>query len=96
MFEMVDIDFPTIIGGYTTVIGDPVLVGLFILTIGLIFSVRLGVSLPFMLSSGIVLVYLTTSLAGSLAYIPVGFYIILLFCAGVILYLAIKKIDSSY
>lgn len=84
------LDLGTIVDAYAMLIGDPLLIGMFILAISAIISVRLGVSTPFLLTSGLVLLYLMS------AYLPEGLYILSLFGVGIVFMFALKKIDSNY
>jgi membrane protein CcdC involved in cytochrome C biogenesis len=84
------LDLGTIMDAYAMLIGDPMLIGMFILALSGIVSVRLGVSTPFLLTTGLVLMYLMS------AYLPTGLFLISLFVVGVVFFFALKKIDSNF
>ena len=84
------LDLTTIMDAYAMLIGDPIMIGMFILAISGIVSVRLGVSTPFLLTSALVLMYLMS------AYLPTGLFLITLFAVGVVFFFALKKIDSNF
>jgi len=91
---MVAIDFTTLIDGYAMLLGDPILIGMFLLVISGIISARMGVSTPFMFTCGLVLIWLLVK--STSAFLPEALWFGALFLVGLIIYMGLKQLKSRF
>ena len=89
---VVNVDLTTIMNAYEILIGHPILVGLFIIGIGTLFVVRLGLPAPGIVMIALVLFYaLGGMITSTVLYLPTSVFILALFVVGFIIFLAFKK-----